>query len=250
MSFNSVFGGSPIVAANPAYEPLTLSVNTVLAWPIETMGGVPYVAQSIDVTASVGGLVLQMPDATEGPRGVVSLIANVGANSFTLSDNLGNQIAVITASQQFLIVLTDNTTQAGKWRSYQLAATTSNANAAALAGLGLQAVGTQLLSSLGGNAPTRQHHESDGRLVGTLHQSRQRSLYDLDDWRRHDKRCGVHRPPGWQFGGALFGACHCLGGRLPHVWRNAVGHSHQRRWDWLDLGRRCSDGTRRLDDRR
>lgn len=148
MSFTSIFGGTSISPAQPQYELITLTKNIALVWPLETAGGVPYVAAQTDVSPTAGGHTIAMPDATEGSTGIAMVLTNIGASSFSLTDNGGNLIQIVAPSVSYIITLTDNTTSNGAWRSYQLAATTSSANAAALAGLGLQANGSQLQTAI------------------------------------------------------------------------------------------------------
>ena len=143
-SYSQVFGGSSIRPSQPGYLALTIAANTTLVWPLESQAGGNSVASQIDVIASAGSLSILMPPANQGSLGIATMMTNVGSNTFALNDNSGNLIANIAASQSFIISLTDNTSVAGVWRSYQLAATTSTANAAALAGNGLQALLTQL----------------------------------------------------------------------------------------------------------
>jgi hypothetical protein len=143
-SYTSIFGGSPVRPTNPSYLALALTANMTLVWPLETMETTPYVAAQIDVTPAAGGLSLAMPPANTGSTGPQTLIENVGANAFTLTDNAGNQIAVIQPGVAWFISLTSNTTVAGTWRATQLGATTSSATAGSLAGLGLQANGSLL----------------------------------------------------------------------------------------------------------
>lgn len=112
------------------------------------MEGVPYLAAQIDGTATGIGLELLLPPANEGGPGTQSIITNVGANSFTVVDNEGNQVVVIAAGISWIVSLIDNSTVAGVWRAYQLGATTSNAQASALAGNGLQAFGALLRTQL------------------------------------------------------------------------------------------------------
>ena len=147
-SFQNLFGPGPVVPANPSYEALTIAATTTLVWPQETTGGVPFVAQQMDVTASEPNLFLQMPPANTGSCGAIALITNVGTNAFVVTDNAGNQIAILNASQTWLITLTSNGSQAGTWRGYQIGSTTSSAVAAGLAGNGLQANGVALQTSL------------------------------------------------------------------------------------------------------
>lgn len=144
-SFTSAFGGpSPIVPADPSYEAITIAADTPLVWPQETTGGSPYVAKQIDVTASAGGLKLKMPPGNTGSSGPQTIISNVGGTTFTVTDTAGNAIAVIPATQSWLITLRDNSTANGSWRALQIASTTTTAVAAALAGLGLEALGPLL----------------------------------------------------------------------------------------------------------
>lgn len=140
-SFTNIFGGNAIKPSDPSYEALSIAVNTTLFWPLETIEGSPVVADLIDVTATVGGLALAMPPATQGSTGVATIVANVGGNTFRLTDNGGNTIASIAASQAWVIALTTNVTANGTWRAYQLASTTSSGSAGALAGYGLSVEG-------------------------------------------------------------------------------------------------------------
>lgn len=136
-SFTNIFGGNAIKPSDPSFVALTISVNTTLYWPLETAEGVPTVAALMDVTASAGSLKLIMPPANQGSTGVVAIIANVGSNTFTVTDNGGNTIASIATTQAWVIALTNNASVNGSWVAYQLASTTSSATAASLAGYGL-----------------------------------------------------------------------------------------------------------------
>jgi hypothetical protein len=144
MSYTNTFGAQPVAPANPSFLALSIAANAALVWPLETTEGSPYVASLMDVTAGAAGLELMMPPGNTGSTGVVAIVANVGANSFTLTDQSDDAIAVIATTQAWIIALTDNTTANGTWVAYQLASTTSSASAASLAGLGLQALGSLL----------------------------------------------------------------------------------------------------------
>lgn len=148
-SWTTTFGGNAINPSQPSYAALTIAANQPLVWPLESAGGQPYVAAQIDVTATAGGLQLQMPPGNTGSNGAQSLVTNVGTNAFTVTDQAGNAIAVIATTQTWLITLIDNTTANGSWRAYQLGSTVSEAVAASLAGNGLQAVGSQLVTFWG-----------------------------------------------------------------------------------------------------
>ena len=150
-SYTNVFGGSAIAPINPSYLAFTITTNTTLVWPLESGETTPYVADLCDVTAASGGLNLAMPPGNTGSTGVAGIFTNVGAQSFTLTDQGGNSICILAPSQQWIVALTSNSTTNGTWRAYQLAATTSSAQASSLAGYGLQASGSQLQT----NIPTR-----------------------------------------------------------------------------------------------
>jgi len=82
--------------------------------------------------------------ATEVSTGQTVLFRNLGANDFTVVDNSGNTIVSVSSGIAQYIYLTDNSTIDGTWESVQLGAGTSAANAASLAGYGLNAVNTTL----------------------------------------------------------------------------------------------------------
>lgn len=148
-NFTQVFGGNPVKPAVVNLLELVMAADTTLSWPAEVSATAVYFASIIDTTASVANLSLLMPNATLASPGQSALITNVGANTFTVKTNAGVQIAQIAAGQQWLIYLFDNSTVGGLWRAVQMAATTSNAQAAALAGTGLGANGTRLDVVLG-----------------------------------------------------------------------------------------------------
>jgi hypothetical protein len=143
-SYVEVFGGNAVRPAQPSFEALTIAANTALYWPLEVTEGVPLVAAQINVTATTTNLQLQMPPGNTGSVGVQTIISNVGSNTFTVTDQAGNQIAQIATTQAWIIALEDNSTANGTWSALQLASTTSSAVASALAGAGLQANGSQL----------------------------------------------------------------------------------------------------------
>lgn len=144
MGFTNIFGGNAVRPSQVQYEAITLSANITLFWPTETQAGQTYVAAEMDISPTLPNLSLIMPDATQGTPGVASLVTNVGSNSFSLVSNTGALIATIAPGLSWIISLTSNISVSGTWRATQLAATTSNAQAAALAGAGLEAIGTQL----------------------------------------------------------------------------------------------------------
>ena len=136
--------GQTISPSQVGYESLTISASTVLDWPINGTTNTNVVAAIIQVTATTAGLNLLMPSALQVSTGQSVLIQNVGSNSFTVTDISGNTIVSIASGIAQYIFLTNNSTNNGTWSTVTFGAGTSSANAAALAGYGLTAIGTTL----------------------------------------------------------------------------------------------------------
>jgi hypothetical protein len=115
----------------------------VLQWPINGNTS-NVVANIIEVTATTTGLRLFMPPATQVSDGQTALIRNVGANAFTVTDTSGNTIVSVASGVAQYVYVTDNTTINGTWNTVTFGAGTSAANAATLAGYGLNAAGVTL----------------------------------------------------------------------------------------------------------
>lgn len=144
-NWQNTFGGASVNPSNLSFEYIALDANTALVWALESSGQ-PTVAPAMEVVASAANLSLAMPDATQAATGVIGQIYNAGNTSFTVTDTNGAQIVVVGTGQNWIIWLIDNGTPSGAWLAFQLGATTSNAQASALAGAGLQAISTQLQS--------------------------------------------------------------------------------------------------------
>ena len=136
------FTGQTVSPSSVSYESLALTANTELQWPINGNDNTP-ASSIIDVTATAAWL-LKLPPATQVSTGQSLIIRNVGAQSFTVTDNGGNTIVSIASGIADFIFLTDNTTVNGIWASVVFGAGTSSANAGALAGYGLTAIGLTL----------------------------------------------------------------------------------------------------------
>jgi hypothetical protein len=136
--------GQTINPSQVGYEELTISTNTALDWPINGTVNQNVVASIIQITATVASLEVALPSALQVSTGQSVLIQNVGSNTFTVTDVSGNTIASVASGIAEYIFLTDNSTDDGTWSTVTFGAGTSSANASALAGYGLLAVGTQL----------------------------------------------------------------------------------------------------------
>jgi hypothetical protein len=145
MPFNELFGGQVLLPADLTYLALTISADVELVWPLEQqVGGNLVVADIMDLTAGNPGLNVDMPDARLVSPGTSVLFNNVGAQTVTVRDQAGGTIISLASGTTWMIYLRDNQTEPGLWRTFQFGASVSVANAAALAGAGLKAIGATL----------------------------------------------------------------------------------------------------------
>jgi hypothetical protein len=142
-SYVNPFTGQTIQPSQVGYEQLTISTDTTLQWPVNGNTS-DVVANIIEVTASVASLKLYMPAATQVSTGQSILIKNIGANSFTVVKSDGSTIIAIASGIAQYIYVTNNTTIPGTWSTVTFGAGTSSADAASLAGYGLEPISTTL----------------------------------------------------------------------------------------------------------
>jgi len=142
-TYTNPFTGQTISPSQVGYEQLTISVDTELQWPING-NTTDVVANIIEVDATNTNLNLIMPPATQVSVGQSALIRNIGANAFTVVDQGLNTIVNISSGIAEYVYVTDNSTVNGAWETVTFGAGTSAANAATLAGFGLQAITTTL----------------------------------------------------------------------------------------------------------
>ena len=149
MGYTNVFGGELLFPSLTSYLAITTAVDVTLVWPREQqIEGDNVVADFLDIDATAGGLNIDFPDARSVSTGNKSTVNNIGAQDFTARDNTGGVIQFIGQGEQWVLVLTDNSTQAGIWSAFQLGAATTLASASALAGSGLQAAAFGLLEQI------------------------------------------------------------------------------------------------------
>ncbi|HUW44276.1 MAG TPA: hypothetical protein VMW50_00620 [Dehalococcoidia bacterium] len=150
MSYTDVFGGNLIFPSRVSYLALSIAVDAVLQWPTEQqITGGNVVADIIDVNATAVGLTVDMPDARVASTGNKVTFNNVGANSFLVRDVTGGTIQTVQPGEQWVLSLTDNTTDMGAWTTFQLGASVAVASASALAGAGIKAIGLLLNQRIG-----------------------------------------------------------------------------------------------------
>ena len=146
--YNDVFGGANIYPSEISYSSLTLTADVTLSWPIETSASNNLATRIINMSAASAGRSVYLPDASKTGTGQTILFNNIGAQTTTVRNAGGTQVVTVAAGTLWQIYLTDNSTVNGTWSILQYGATTSTANASALAGTGIVAVGTVLSQSV------------------------------------------------------------------------------------------------------
>lgn len=145
--YTAVFGGANIYPSEISYSAIELDADVTLSWPEETSTSENLVTRIINVTPTGSGFSIIMPPANKAGTGETVLFNNLGADTFTVKDADGIQIVAPTSGTLWQIYITDNSTEAGLWSTLQYGASVSQANASALAGNGLIAIGTLLAQS-------------------------------------------------------------------------------------------------------
>ncbi len=146
MGYTTVFGGELLFPSQLSYLAISTGVDIDLQWPTEQqITGGNVVADFLDISTSAINVNVDMPDARNTSEGNKTTVNNIGGNDFNMRDATGGIIQQIEDGDQWVIVLTDNSTEAGIWSAFQLGAATTFASASALAGAGLQADGFGLL---------------------------------------------------------------------------------------------------------
>jgi hypothetical protein len=143
-SYTDTFTGNPIQTSPTSFRAFTISASTELSWPQQNEDNSNVTADIMEVTASTTSLNLVMPPANQVGLGKSCIVRNMGANTFTVTDNGGNTIIAITTGKTYWVYVTDNGTINGTWANFQYGTGTSSADAATLEGLGLKAISTTL----------------------------------------------------------------------------------------------------------
>ena len=146
MTYTDVFGGNLIFPSRVSYLALETAIDLTLQWPTEQqITGDNVVADIIDTNTTAPALNIDMPDSRNTGLGNKATFNNVGGNTFTVRDNTGGTIQSVQPGEQWIIVLTDNSTQAGLWTTFLLGGNAATpASASVLAGDGLRANGAML----------------------------------------------------------------------------------------------------------
>ena len=157
-SYVNPYTGQTISPSQVGYESLTISSDTTLTWPVNGTTSSNVVANIIEVTATVAGLKLILPAATQVSVGQAIIIRNIGSGgnySFNVVTSVANTVIVnipisasSTVSNTYYVYLTNNSTQDGTWSNVAMGIGTSSASASTLAGAGLTAISNTLNESI------------------------------------------------------------------------------------------------------
>jgi len=142
-TYTDVFGSDTVPPSEYSYKALTIAADTTLTWA-QTSEGANTTAKLLEVTASVAGLTLTLPDATEVSTGEDILIRNVGAETFSVVSSTGSAVVTVASGTAKYIYVTDNTTADGAWALVAFGVGSSSVDAASLVGYGLMASGSTL----------------------------------------------------------------------------------------------------------
>lgn len=146
MSFTDIFGGQTLPPTGLSYTSLTLTSDLTLLWPYNTDSANQSVSKVMQVSCNAGNSLI-LPDATEVSTGEDFLIRNVGANTLTVKDSTGVQVATVAAGAASYFYLTNNSTAAGVFGVIGFGVGTSSVDASSLVGYGIKAVGMSLNQS-------------------------------------------------------------------------------------------------------
>lgn len=146
MTYTSPFTGDVIQPTDVSYASYNLTANLQLYWAGLATGTQSPAARIMDVYQNASWT-LTMPDATQVSVGEDALIRNTSASAVNVLNFAGSVICTVAGGTAQYIYLTSNSTTGGNWGVIAFGSTTSTANAAQLAGLGLVAITTTLNQS-------------------------------------------------------------------------------------------------------
>ncbi len=146
-TFTSVFGGTTIYPSDVSLLNLALDEDVTLEWPLEAATGANIIARIVEITPS-GAYTITMPDATQTGVGQTILFNNLGPDDVTIVKSGGGALLSLSAGEVWQVYLTNNTTAPGTWSIFQYGATTAQAQATALAGPGIVAIGSVLAQEM------------------------------------------------------------------------------------------------------
>ena len=143
MAYIDTFTGGMVQPSDISYVALALTVNTQLNWADFPTTTTTTAARIMDISTT-GALSINLPSAIQVSKGQDILIRNTGAATFTITDIGGNTVTTVAAGIVKYVYLSNNSTTNGVWQTLTFGVGSSTADAAALAGLGVKAIGASL----------------------------------------------------------------------------------------------------------
>lgn len=146
MNYNDPFGIQQSTPLSRTLRLIELQGNLQLYWP-EGYFGNDFVASINEVNTYASGFAITLPDAEAANEGTGMLFGNRGAHSFTLKSFDGTVLTTFDPGQIKYLYCVDNSTHAGVWRITSFGMGTHAADAVALAGPGVAAIGGRLTTA-------------------------------------------------------------------------------------------------------
>jgi hypothetical protein len=153
-TYNSPFAGDVVQPTDVSYAAFLISTDLTLVWPVNGSNTTDTAARIMEITSNASNLKIYMPPANQVSVGNDALISVIASYDVEIVDTTGAQICMVEAGKAQYIYVTDNSTEAGQWGVIAFGATTTNANAAQLAGAGLLAIANTLNQSHPATAAT------------------------------------------------------------------------------------------------
>ena len=147
MTLTSPFTGQVIQPTDVSYYALSFSTDTQLYWPAVVNPTQVPSARIMDCVASINGLSVLLPDATQGSVGEDILFRNLGVHDFVVKDAAGSESITVAVGKAVYVYLTSNSTVGGTWSNIAFGVGTSYADAATLQGAGLTTVSGKLATT-------------------------------------------------------------------------------------------------------
>ena len=147
MTFTSPFTGQVIQPTDVSYYALSFSSDTQLYWPAVVNPTQVPSARIMDCVASINGLSVLLPDATQGSVGEDILFRNLGVHDFVVKDAAGSESITVAVGKAVYVYLTSNSTVGGTWSNIAFGVGTSYADAVTLQGAGLTTVSGKLATT-------------------------------------------------------------------------------------------------------
>ena len=165
-TYTDVFGSQTVPPSGRGYVAVAMTANTTFYWP-EQAEGDDLMADIMDITPTAAWT-MTLPAANLVSTGRDVLIRNPSAFTLTIVDAAAGAVATVAAGAVKYLDVTDNSTAAGVWSEFTFGTGSSAADAASLAGHGLEAQGSVLSQEWEIKAVTTDYTVVDGDRATTL----------------------------------------------------------------------------------